>query len=78
MEQTMEEQIQQVNVRAPGFMETAVNGWFTILEAHFHQQNVTAPKIKETEGVLSLLLARGNQKKKRKQEVWLVLWRRTR
>ena len=42
MEQTMEEQTQQVNVKAPEFMKTAENGWFTILEAQFHPRNVTA------------------------------------
>ena len=26
----------QVNIKALEFMETAVNGWFTILEAQFH------------------------------------------
>ena len=27
----MEEQTEQTNVKAPEYMETAVNGWFTIL-----------------------------------------------
>ena len=46
MEQTIEELTQQVNIKAPEFMETAVNGWFTILEAQFHLRNVTASKTK--------------------------------
>ena len=33
MEQTGEETTHQVNIKAPEFMETAVNEWFTILEA---------------------------------------------
>ena len=33
-------------MKAPEFMETAVNRWFTILEAQFPLQNVTAPKTK--------------------------------
>ena len=36
----------QVNIKAPEFMETAVIGWFTILEAQFHSRNVTASKTK--------------------------------
>ena len=43
MKQTGEETTQD-NIKAPEFMETAVNGWFTILEALFHLRNVTASK----------------------------------
>ena len=46
MEQTGEETTHQVNIKAPEFMETAVNGWFTILEAQFHFRNVTSSKTK--------------------------------
>ena len=46
MAQTGEETTHQVNIKAPEFMETAVNGWFAILEAQFHLQNVTASKAK--------------------------------
>ncbi len=46
MEQTGEETTRQVNIKAPEFMETAVNGWFTILEAQFHLRNVTTSKTK--------------------------------
>ena len=41
-----EETIHQVNIKAPEFMETAVNRWFTILEAYFHLKNVMASKTK--------------------------------
>ena len=46
----------QVNIKAPEFMETAVNGRFTILEAQFHLRNVTASKTKFY-AVVSLLPA---------------------
>ena len=46
MEQTGEETTHQVNIKAPEFMETVVNGWFTISEAEFHLRNVTASKTK--------------------------------
>ena len=46
MEQTGAETTHLVNIKAPEFMETAVNGWFTILEAQFHLRNVTASKTK--------------------------------
>ena len=36
-------------------METAVNGWFTILEAQFYLRNVTASKIKFYTVISSLL-----------------------
>ena len=49
----MEEQTQQVNVKVPKFMETAMNGWFTMLEAQFHLRNVTASKNKFYTVVLS-------------------------
>ena len=55
MEQTGEETTHQVNIKAPEFMETAVNGWFTILEAQFHLQNVTASKTKFYAVISSLL-----------------------
>ena len=46
MELTGEETTYQFNIMALEFMETAVNGWFTILEAQFHLRNVTASKTK--------------------------------
>ena len=46
MEQKGEEMTHQVNIKALEFMETAVNGWITILEAQFHLRNVTASKTK--------------------------------
>ena len=46
MDQIGEETTHQVNIKAPEFMETAVNGWFTILEAQFHLRNVMASKTK--------------------------------
>ena len=46
MEQTREETTHHINIKAPEFMETAVNRWFTILEAQFHLRNVTASKTK--------------------------------
>ena len=45
MEQTGEGATHQVNIKALEFMETAVNGWFTILEAQFHLRNVTAEEV---------------------------------
>ena len=37
-----EASLQQINIKTPEFMETAVNGWFSILEAQFHLRNITA------------------------------------
>ena len=54
MKQTGEETPHQVNIKAPEFMKTAVNGWFTILEAQFHLRNVTASKTKFYAVILSL------------------------
>ena len=37
-----EASLQQINIKTPEFMEMAVNGWFSILEAQFHLRNITA------------------------------------
>lgn len=39
---TEETNIQYVSIKAPEFIETAVNDWFSILKAQFHLQNVMA------------------------------------
>ena len=41
-----EASLQQINIKTPEFMETAVNGWFSILEAQFHLRNITASTTK--------------------------------
>ena len=41
-----ETSLQQINIKTPEFMETAVNGWFSILEAQFHLRNITASTTK--------------------------------
>ena len=41
-----EASLQQINMKTPEFMETAVNGWFSILEAQFHLRNITASTTK--------------------------------
>ena len=43
-----------VSVKIPEFMESAVNGWFSILEVQFHLQNVVTPKTKFHAVVMSL------------------------
>ena len=50
IEHRMKEYAQQVSVKVS---ESAVNGWFSIFEAHFHQRNVTIPKIKFDTVVMS-------------------------
>jgi len=41
-----EKEIQNVAIRPPAFMETAVNGWFPIMEAQFSLRNVTVSSTK--------------------------------
>ena len=41
-----EASLQQINIKTPEFMETTVNGWFSILEAQFHLRNITASTTK--------------------------------
>ena len=36
IEQRIEEHIQQISMKALELMEFAVNGWFSMLEAYFH------------------------------------------
>ena len=50
----MKEQTEQVNMKTPEFMETAVDGWFTILKTQFYLWNATALKIKICTVVSSL------------------------
>ena len=38
--------LQQINIKTPEFMETAVNGWFSILETQFHLRNIPASTTK--------------------------------
>lgn len=38
-----EHKLHHVTIKAPPFMETAVNGWFSILEAQFNLRNITVP-----------------------------------
>lgn len=35
-----------LNISAPEFMETAVNGWFKVIESQFHLKNISADKSK--------------------------------
>ena len=41
-----EASLQQITIKTPEFMEMAVNGWFSILEAQFHLRNITASTTK--------------------------------
>ena len=41
-----EASLQQINIKTPEFMEMAVNGWFSILEAQFHLRNITVSTTK--------------------------------
>lgn len=38
--------VQHVSIKAPAFMETAANGWFSIMEAQFHLCKVTVDQTK--------------------------------
>ena len=46
--------INQVNIRAPEFMESAVASWFEILDAQFHLRNITTQTTKFYHIVASL------------------------
>lgn len=40
------DEVLHLSIKPPAFMETSVNGWFTIMEAQFHLKHVTSPQTK--------------------------------
>lgn len=34
--------VQQISIKTPNFMETAINGWFSIVEAQFYVRGIRA------------------------------------